>query len=167
MNICQSIILFNLFLYAGSIYADGTEVEMIRAEILRDRQYELLGIIRGYQEKIFAGFMLAIGWLITSNDARLYIKENRKIRRALLLSLVMLFIVTQLTLADFYVSSQQLYILLRDVESIDSETVFFHATTYRFKLSNLVISILFFSVLFLVLATLINSQKVRDEDEES
>jgi hypothetical protein len=153
-----------ILLFSVVMAVNATEVPNCdyKTKIIRERLKDFNKAWNEFRKVSFTGIMIAIGWIITSKDARLYIGENSQVRKIILLSIIFLAIIIQLTFYDFYNVSQD---LAKNLHSIDGRLSpeELRITSYCIQDRHLLFNGLFFIIIIGVLARLIYIQKPSDD----
>jgi hypothetical protein len=150
-----------LALAGHDTFADAPDTQQYRVDILREKLKDLLAVTRDFQQKVFAGFMIGIGWLITSESARSYLAQRSRIRYAMLFCIAAVFAVVLLTFVDYYQISEALFAQLQEAENVFESEADLGVSTYRFRRIHLVFTAAFNTLLWGFFSMLVYSQKTK------
>lgn len=153
-------IVFFIFIYFYNNDALSNEdILDYKIKILRDRMGGVAKLIVGFREKVFAGVMIAIGWIVTSKEARSYLNKNKLVRYIILFAIVIFFVIIVLTFYDWYRISNSLFMQLSQIENNFDSISNLEITTSIFRLDHFLFTSLFFLIFFILLAALVYIQK--------
>ena len=159
-------LFFSIFIifFSIAIYVNASEVSYsdYKTKVIRERLKDFHNSWNDFRKVSFTGIMLAIGWIITSKEARSYLGGICRVRKIILFSLFLLCIIIQLTFYDFYNESQELAKNLYCIEKGFSPEEL-RITSYCIQYRHLIFNGLFFIIIIGVLARLIYIQKPSDD----